>query len=530
VILYCQWHVIKALFKSLSDCDVEKSKREECCEIIRKLVFADSESSYMKYKKQLFESANEALRKAFTKNWECCKSMWTTYEHDQVAHFNNTTNNRLESHNQKLKDVTTRTSSLSEMFNNVLLFIQSTKLETSHVAFTEEFTSRCTKDTAIAGVAGLQSTCTQCAADLMLKQMKLALEVDYTIQTFDDSNDVTISYKERTHTVSPEAGTCSCTFQQTLLMPCRHIFKYRDHCSVVMFDTSLIANRWLKSYQYHVGETFSPTADCNDDVSHVSNEVCFASISLSVNLRSTLSQNQKYRKIHSITDKLAFCASQCGMAEFRDKYATLETVLKLWENNDTFSIVPTEDGTACTTVDQTLDVDSTDTPCHDDPVSVIVDGVVDHATNAVLLDLDPTDSLNPVSDIPIRNTESNANSNDSVVPVDNTNSIDECNAINSNASPDDVAHVVQAPGPLSPTVSILTKNLDSCASEIVKEKKVVIMFYLTNTCEAGFWSILFVIMCKPYTAVCVNIAKKSYSYMYSNCRLFYCTKMTLRCK
>lgn len=56
------------------------------------------------------------MHKAFVKNWETCKSMWVTYERDQAVHFCNTTNNRLESHNQKLKDVTSRKSSLSEMF------------------------------------------------------------------------------------------------------------------------------------------------------------------------------------------------------------------------------------------------------------------------------------------------------------------------------------------------------------------------------------------------------------------------------
>ena len=72
-----------------------------------------------------------------------------------------------------------RTSSLSDVFKNVLknmlLSIESIKLETSHVAYIEEFTSHCTEDTAIAGVAELQSVCTQYAADLKVKQMKLAL-------------------------------------------------------------------------------------------------------------------------------------------------------------------------------------------------------------------------------------------------------------------------------------------------------------------------------------------------------------------
>jgi len=98
--------------------------------------------------------------------------------------------------------------------------------------------SCCTEDTVIAGVAELQSSYTQYAVDLMVKQMK---SPDYTVETLVDSNGVVISYKERSHTVSPEAGKCSCTFQQTLLMLCRHIFKYCDHCGDVMFKPSLVS-------------------------------------------------------------------------------------------------------------------------------------------------------------------------------------------------------------------------------------------------------------------------------------------------
>jgi len=93
----------------------------------------------------------------------------------------------------------------------------------------------------------------------------------------------------------------------------------------------------------------------------ISNEVCFTSISSSVNLRSTLSQSQKYHKIHSKLQHFVL-----GMPEIRDKYVTLEMVLKYWENNDTFSIVPTEDGTTSTkvNVDKKLDMVATDTLCH----------------------------------------------------------------------------------------------------------------------------------------------------------------------
>jgi len=177
----------------------------------------------------------------------------------------------------------------------------------------------------------------------MVEQMKLALTIEYTVQTLSDSKDVVISYKDCSHSVSPETGTCSYTFQQTLLMPSRHIFRYCDHLGSPMFDTSMVTNRWLKSYQVHVSDTSCPSYD---DAFHASNEICYTSISSATKLGKTLSQSQKYRIIHSLTDKLTFCALQCGMGEFREKYATLEMVLYLWEKNNAFTVVPATDCTS----------------------------------------------------------------------------------------------------------------------------------------------------------------------------------------
>ena len=69
--------------------------------------------------------------------------MWVTYERDQYLHFANTTNNRLESHNQKLKDLTSKSSCLSELsVENILLYSRTAASEYSHQSFTEEFTAQ----------------------------------------------------------------------------------------------------------------------------------------------------------------------------------------------------------------------------------------------------------------------------------------------------------------------------------------------------------------------------------------------------
>ena len=45
----------------------------------------------------------------------------------------------------------------------------------------------------------------------------------------------------------------------------------------------------------------------------------------------------------SLTNRLAIMASQCGMPEFREKYATIESLVHLWEENVPFTLVPITD-------------------------------------------------------------------------------------------------------------------------------------------------------------------------------------------
>ena len=78
--------------------------------------------------------------------------MWVTYKRDSYSHLGNTTNNCLESHNQKLKDLTSRTSTLSEMFRNVLTFARNSEAQLKQSSFREEFTSVTSVDDGIEGV------------------------------------------------------------------------------------------------------------------------------------------------------------------------------------------------------------------------------------------------------------------------------------------------------------------------------------------------------------------------------------------
>ena len=172
-----------------------------------------------------------------------------TYKRDHHVHLGNTTNNRLESHNQKLKDLTHRSSTLSEMFQNVLRFSNTSASEYSHAVFKEEFTTCIFADKGIEGAQDVRSVCTQYASDTIINQLRLAHTVKYEISSEND-NDYNVTNKGiNIYNVNLMEDQCSCSFKRTLMMPCRHIFAVRRSLSMPIFEEEMVGQRWLKSYQ-----------------------------------------------------------------------------------------------------------------------------------------------------------------------------------------------------------------------------------------------------------------------------------------
>ena len=81
-----------------------KESCNQARETIRRIVNVDSEESYSALKHDLFDNINTAFKEYFIINWDVCRERWVTFLRDNHLHFANTTNNRLEYHNHKLKD------------------------------------------------------------------------------------------------------------------------------------------------------------------------------------------------------------------------------------------------------------------------------------------------------------------------------------------------------------------------------------------------------------------------------------------
>ena len=134
-VLFCQFHVIKHLYKVVSDVDVTKERRDDLRKVLHDIVYSQSLEEYDKL------LGNPTFDKCFG---DQCSHMWVSYQRDQCEHFGNTTNNRLECSHSKLRYLMSRASSLSEMFDGIRTFVHCISSESTHHAFTEEFTSTST--------------------------------------------------------------------------------------------------------------------------------------------------------------------------------------------------------------------------------------------------------------------------------------------------------------------------------------------------------------------------------------------------
>lgn len=228
------------------------------------------------------------------------------------------------------------------MFRNVLTFARNSEAQLKQSSFREELTSVTSVDDGIEGVTKIRAACTQYSSSLIIEQLKLAHTVDYKSGDNNGSDEFSVlspNGKSYDIVLSAEIGAvCNCPFHKTILLPCRHIFFICQHQNFPIFENSLVANRWLKEYQPRI-----VVHTTGDETFVNKSEVEISTVVSNATLSKTLARNQKYNKMLSLCQKLAVVASQCGMADFREKYANIEKLVKYWESSTPVVITPIND-------------------------------------------------------------------------------------------------------------------------------------------------------------------------------------------
>ena len=180
----------------------------------------------------------------FNDNWHPIKAQWTMEMKYATGNFLNSTNNRLECINGKLKSVISRYSSLEEFVDKCFLILRVLRSERDHKAalFAQKvpvvFHNK--HDTAM---LSYMQYLTPYAYKFVEKQMQLEEKVKLCVNeeeqfyAMSSEGRIYVSYSMR-----------ECTSWKSMKLPCRHIFAVRVKLEVDMFEAALCDERWSSGY------------------------------------------------------------------------------------------------------------------------------------------------------------------------------------------------------------------------------------------------------------------------------------------
>lgn len=109
----CRFHTLRTFKRGIST-KIAGTKKVECLKLLERMVYSSSEEEYNKLYAQFREIAPDQVLHYFVKkNWHEIREDWTAYSMTN-GNLKNMTNNRLESMNEKIKQVVQKSCSSVE--------------------------------------------------------------------------------------------------------------------------------------------------------------------------------------------------------------------------------------------------------------------------------------------------------------------------------------------------------------------------------------------------------------------------------
>lgn len=292
----CIYHVMQAWNREIAahKMNINGAEKKEMLQILNEMLYAGTEAKYMAaYEKIIFPTVKDYI----DKNWHPLdvRQQWATYCTDDLQNYLTRTTNRVESINQKLKTVITKYGKLNTFLKETLQCVESLNVERDYRT-----------------IASLQRKPIRAVNESSLEFKYRALLTKFAYSHFVDEmenlDSVTLVgemegcyiLKNRANSVrvvSANAGTCGCRFFKTMSLPCRHIIFFLQKKEMAQYAPNLCHKRWLKSHLPAdlVGENIQVVAAKTAPI---------------------MSQNEKFRKAHIITEKIAEMLSEKPMALF----------------------------------------------------------------------------------------------------------------------------------------------------------------------------------------------------------------------
>ncbi len=288
----CRFHVLQALQREIRKMKGSQDDRNGCMGVLKELVYTRSEENFTVKEHELKSKASPEFYEYYLRCWASCKQSWAAHLLNDNINLGTFSNNRLESHNQKIKMVLDRHTSLADAVSGLLRLNDNVSSLDEQIAFKQnmKLTYRIGDNDAV--LEDINATCTLYVASLIREEL--------------------LEARKRQDELARD--NCDCIIKKTMMIPCKHLFANRLRKNQTVFHSTDVADRWLKTYS---GKSNSKNRI--ESRATVSND----------NL-APLSKTEKYKEAMTVCKNLADFLSYLGTRELREKLDSLNMLLGIW--------------------------------------------------------------------------------------------------------------------------------------------------------------------------------------------------------
>ena len=266
----------------------------------------------------------------FNTNWHVIRKEWVLGLKFGPSSFLNSTNNRLESIDGKLKQVIGRHTSLEEFVEHFFIILTALRTERDHKAALTFQKVKVYPFQADSPETEYSKLLTPYAFSFVHNQIKLMSKVK---ELKESSGTFTVATSEGEKVVS--ITDCECMFYTSMSLPCSHIFALRSKLEEPLFDPNLCNQRWTSTYYKETQRLFT---------SYNSSTQSSLVTTASKQHRRKLSQHEKFRKASIVTSELASVASEASNVHFDRRITLLKDLIAYWRNGDEMTLMEVDHG------------------------------------------------------------------------------------------------------------------------------------------------------------------------------------------
>ncbi|XP_052126010.1 zinc finger SWIM domain-containing protein 3-like isoform X2 [Frankliniella occidentalis] len=290
----CDFHVSKLFTKKAS------GHSEEVLSILTKLRYAEDDGTFQALVVELEEECDPELFTYFNDNWLKIPEAWCTKDRQDC--LGNTTSNRLENHNGKIKMVLNHENSLYECIKGLLDLHQTKEDDVMFRDTMESIKYQYKIGNTDPNVQQILSDFHKLPAELMIQQLDLSTKVqEETLKEYGTST-----------------GSCNCPFKMSYRLPCRHMIHLRQEKGDPPYHTSEIEDMWLQK-----------EVEVDDNTAQLSSSI--VAHRMPARIVPTDTQG-RFQMALVIARKLCNVLGESGRDQYAQRLQVLKDLLAVWSS------------------------------------------------------------------------------------------------------------------------------------------------------------------------------------------------------